>query len=60
MVLTKNNDIVETVNENSYANFNVILHYNVQCVAANDVNKGLCNAAEYLMNDAKKEFIKEC
>lgn len=60
MVLTKNNDVVETLKENCHANFNVILHYSVQCVAANDLYKGLCNAAEYLMNDAKKEFIKEC
>ena len=42
--LTRNDDIPETVNENTDTNFNDMLHNNV----------------EYLMDDVIKEFIDEC
>ena len=42
--LTRNDDIPETVNENTCTNFNDMLHNNV----------------EYLMDDIIKEFIDEC
>ena len=42
--LTRNDDIPETVNENTDTNFNDMLHNNV----------------EYLMDDIIKEFIDEC
>ena len=42
--LARNDDIPETVNENTDTNFNDMLHNNV----------------EYLMDDIIKEFIDEC
>ena len=57
--LTRNYDVLETVNENADTNFNDMLHNNVQCVTANYANSGLYDAVEYLMNDVIKEFIDE-
>ena len=57
--LTRNYDVLETVNENADTNFNDMLHYNVQCVTANYANSGLYDAVEQLMNDVIKEFIDE-
>ena len=45
--LTRNNDFLETVNENADTNFNDMLHNNIQCVTANYANSGLYDAAEY-------------
>ena len=36
------------------------IHNKVQCVTANDVNSGLYDAVEYLMDDVIKEFTNEC
>ena len=58
--LTRNDDVLETVNENADTNFNDMLHNNVQCVIANDANCGLYDAVEYLMDGVIKEFIDEC
>ena len=33
--LTRNDEVLETVNENAETNFNDMLHNNVQCVTAN-------------------------
>lgn len=48
------------VNENADANFNVILHYNIQCVTANDVNSGLYDTVKYLMDHVIKHFTNAC
>lgn len=58
--LTRNNDEVVIVNENADVNFNVVLHYNIQCVTANDVNSGLYDTVKYLMDHVIKHFTKEC
>ena len=58
--LTRNDDVLETVNENADTNFNDMLHNNVQCVTANYANSGLYDAVEYLMDDVIKEFIDKC
>ena len=47
--LTRNDDILETANENTDTNFNGMLHNKVRCVTANDANSGLYDAVEYLM-----------
>lgn len=58
--LTRNNDEVVIVNENADVNFNVVLHYNIQCVTANDVNSGLYDTVKYLMDHVIKHFTNEC
>ena len=58
--LTRNNDEVVIVNENADVNFNVVLHYNIQCVTANDVNSGLYDTVKYLMDHVIKDFTNEC
>ena len=58
--LTRNDDVLETVNENADANFNDVLHNNVQCVTANDANSGWYDALEYFIDGVIKEFIDEC
>ena len=60
--LTRNNDVLETFNENADTNFNGTLHNNVQCVTTNDTDSGLYDAVEYLMPGIIKEFmfIDEC
>ena len=58
--LTRNDDILETVNENADTNFNDTLHNKVQCVTANDANSGLYDAVEYLMYVIIKGLIGEC
>ena len=47
--LTRNDDILETANDNTDTNFNDMLHNNVQCVTANDANSGLYDAVEYVI-----------
>ena len=47
--LTRNDDVLETVNENAETNLNDMLHNHVQCVTANNVDSGLYDAVECLM-----------
>ena len=41
--LTKNDNVLETINENANTNFNDMLQITFKCVIANDANSGLCN-----------------
>ena len=59
-ILTRYDDVLETVNENADTNFNDMLYKNVQCATANDGNSGLYNAVEYVINDVIKNFMDEC
>ena len=58
--LTRNDDVLETVNEKADTNLNDMLHNNVQCVTANNAKNELYDAVEYLMHDVTKEFINGC
>ena len=52
--LTRNDDVLKTLNENANTNFNR------PCATANDTNSGLYNAVQCLMDDVIKEFMAEC
>ena len=58
--LTRNDDVLETVNEKADTNLNDMLHNNFQCVTVNNAKNELYDAVEYLMHDVTKEFINEC
>ena len=55
--LTRNDDVLGTINKNADTKFNGILHNNFQCFRGNYTNSALYDAVENLMDDVIKEFI---